>query len=338
MQLWLTPRPQPNTRIHPPTVCPQPGCGGRRFHLHQVVGKGLRDTPPSSTAAARPPARPATAPGTHPGTLSAAQPVKPPATRATTPRRVAVHRYTCCRCRRTFRAYPAGVDRGSVAVGIQRLAAALHLLGLSFRDVSRALGLLGVALGKSQAQALVAPRLRGLERRGVPALLKRVEVTGEGSGRPAAWIWIDGRKLTLRRAVDHRGRAALVVDDIDRETYQAVERWVRGTLSGFGVDVDVVFPVLGARRRRAMLGGLDAGQGEACGERDTDGSGGAGPGDAAELKDADIADGGDGGDGGVGPPAAGLAVADGVGPPAAEIAVADGGRVRRAGGLIGVYD
>ncbi len=279
MQLWLTPRPQPNTRIHPPTVCPQPGCGGRRFHLHQVVAKDVRDTPAVAASAAasslglagrstrvqgtRQTTRPTTA--TAAATVMRMHPVPHPPVR----RRVSVHRYTCCRCRRTFRMYPAGVERGGVSVGVQRLAAALHLLGLSFRDVSRALGLLGVALGKSRAHALVAPRLRGLARRGVAPLLTRVEVAevvetavegaGAATGQPGAWIWIHGRQLALRRAVDRRGRAALVVDGIDRDTYQAVERWVRGTLTGFGVDVDVVFPAPGSRRRRAMLGGLEVG-------------------------------------------------------------------------------
>ncbi len=255
MQLWLAFGAQPDPRIQPPAACPHPGCGGRRFRLHQVVVKGVRDAAP-----------------TRAGAPAAASRV------------VDVHRYTCRRCRRTFRAYPASVGRGSVSTPVQRLAAALRLLGLSFRDVSRALAVLGVALGKSQAQALIAPRLRGLDRRGIAPLFDRVEIAGPPAGdraarvadqpsgdrgarvtgrggaapcapAPAASVWIHGRRLALRRAVDPRGRVALVVDDVDRETRRAVDAWVRDTLRGFGIEVEVVFPTRRAPRRAAEVPG-----------------------------------------------------------------------------------
>lgn len=265
MQLWLALGPQPDTRIRLPATCPHPGCGGRRFRLHQVVAKRVRDAvplPPTPT----PRAGSATVP---PSPAPPPPPLASPARATAAPRVATLHRYTCRRCRRTFRAYPAGVDRGGVSTGVQRMAAALRLLGLSFRDVSRALAVLGVTLGKSQAQALVAPRLRGLERRGsaIAPLFKRVAPAGQpgrdrhprdGARRrpapaglappPTASVWIHGRQLALRRAVDPRGRVALVVDDIDRETRRAVDAWVRDTLRGFGIDVEVVFPTRRARR------------------------------------------------------------------------------------------
>ncbi len=265
MELWLVPGVQPNTRVPRPAACPHAGCGGRRVRLLQVVAKPVRDVRVD-------------------GVLT-----------GVAVRTVTVHRYVCRGCGRTFRVYPAGVDRGDVAVGVKRFAAALRLLGLSYRDVSRALAVLGVALGKSQVQAAVAPRMRGLGHRSasMAPLLERVVVADEGrrgmvgggggrdgggrhdgGGRQdgggdgggggggggdsggdlaiAATVRVRGRDLTLRRAVDGRGRAALVIDDIDRGCRLAVERWVRATLAGLGVDVEVVFPAARCLWRPAL--------------------------------------------------------------------------------------
>lgn len=269
MQLWLVPRTQPDTRVQRPVACPHAGCDGRRFRLHQAVAKRVRG------AAGRP---------------------------------VAAHRYTCRACRRTFRAYPAGVDRGTVAVGVKRFAAALHLLGLPFRDVSRALAVLGAPLGKSQVQAVVAPRLRGLRHRSIAPLVTRVTLAGVGvadaregdrDGRApdpdaagaVASVWVHGRSSTLRRAVDRHGRAALVIDDIDRRGRLAVEQWVRATLAGFGVDVEVVFPA--APHRRCATAGEPVGDGGCAIEAAVVGAGSAVPavcGAPAPIAPAPVAD------------------------------------------------
>lgn len=213
MQLWLVPSSQPHTQAPPPFACPRAGCGSRRLRLHQSVAKPVRDVAPRSAAA---------------------------------------RRYACRACGRTFRVYPAGVDGGDVAVGVKRFAAALHLLGLSVRDVSRALAVLGVPLGKSRVHGVVAPVLRGLRMRKVAPLLERVVAAAPGSeGEGAATVRIHGRALPLRRALDDQGRVGLVVDGIDARTRLAVAQWARATLAGFGVRVDVVFPPAPRRRRGA---------------------------------------------------------------------------------------
>ncbi len=247
MQLWLTPETQPDTRVAPPAACPHAGCAGRRFRLLQRVAKPVRDA---------------------------------------TPRTVVARRYACRACGRTFRVYPAGIDRGNVAVSVKRFAAALRLAGLSLRDVSRALAVFGAPLGKSQVQAVVAPRLRGLKHRSIEPLLGRVALqvrtadatlvsadARHGCDRECdplrSTVTIHGRALTLRRSVDQHGRVALVVDDVDRRTRLAVAQWAQATLAGFGVGVEVVFPAAPSRRRSAAAAMDDAVASSHDGEADT---------------------------------------------------------------------
>ncbi len=224
MQLWLTVGNRTDDGAATPAACPYAGCGGGRVRRFQTVAKRVRGTAGATTA----------------------------------------QRFVCLVCRRTFRVYGAGIDRGSVPARIKQLAAGLHGLGLSYRDVGRALGVLGVTLGKSRIQALAAPLASlgqpmpcWLGRRG--RLLERVEVEAAGStgAAPRAWVWIDGRRHALRRGVDARGEAALVVDGIDRDLRYALDVWAGGMLMGFGVLAEVVYGGNGPRRRRAWSSTAD---------------------------------------------------------------------------------
>ncbi len=245
MQLWLVPSAAEDARVPPPHACPHAGCGGRRLRRLQAVAKPVRD---------------ARALAAHGGPSAGA---------------VTAMRYACRTCGRSFRAYPRGVDRGNVAVGIKRFAAALHFLGLSYRDVSLALTVLGVPISSSRLHAVVAPRMRGLAHRSTAPLLARVAVVGGAGGGTgvdtdagvAASVEVAGRRLTLRRAVDSHGRVALVIEGIDLGTRRAVEAWVRGVLAGFGVSVDVVFPAVRRGRPRRAPAAMDAAGGMECGER-----------------------------------------------------------------------
>lgn len=250
-QLWLVLDRKPHTPLRPPSACPHPGCGGRRFRLHQAVVKAVR--------------------GLARGGVTA-------------------RRYACLECGRTFRVYPAGIDRGQAPICAKRFAAALRFLGLPYRDVSRALTVLGIPLGKSQAHAAAAPLLRDLALRAEASLLERVEIDaairaggrgpagdmaakvddGNSAGNagaacddaavdraaaaddPAAWVWIGGCKLALRRAVDVHGRTALVIDGIDGDTRLAVEAWAAGPLASLGVRAEVAYVGVNRRQVRAL--------------------------------------------------------------------------------------
>jgi transposase-like protein len=126
-----------------PTHCAYAGCGGKKFHLRQAVGKPLRDT---------------------------------------VYHEVQVHRYECLRCKRTFRVYPQGASRAQTSQRVKGLAVMLYLLGLSYGAVSLALEGLGVYLCKSRVYDSVqeaAKRVPGLKREQVFAGVKTPALGGD---------------------------------------------------------------------------------------------------------------------------------------------------------------
>ena len=58
------------------------------------------------------------------------KPLKDPRVRA-----VAVYRYRCTHCQRTFRHYPAGVGRAQQSVRMKKLAVVCWAFGLSYRAI-----------------------------------------------------------------------------------------------------------------------------------------------------------------------------------------------------------
>jgi transposase-like protein len=57
-----------------------------------------------------------------------------------------VYRYRCCRCKRTFRHYPAGVSRADQTKRMQALAVLGWVLGMSYRGLVGYLGAFGIQL------------------------------------------------------------------------------------------------------------------------------------------------------------------------------------------------
>jgi DNA-directed RNA polymerase subunit RPC12/RpoP len=56
------------------------------------------------------------------------------------------YRYRCCECQRTFRGYPAEVDRSNQSKRIRRLAAIAIALGMSSREAADLFAKLGIQL------------------------------------------------------------------------------------------------------------------------------------------------------------------------------------------------
>jgi len=60
-----------------------------------------------------------------------------------------IFRYRCKTCCRTFRDYPKGIDRSDYTPGIRKLAALLWTFGLSYRNVIKIFGRIGIPLSRS---------------------------------------------------------------------------------------------------------------------------------------------------------------------------------------------
>jgi DNA-directed RNA polymerase subunit RPC12/RpoP len=60
-----------------------------------------------------------------------------------------IYRYKCCDCQKTFRDYPAGIDRAGHTRAVRQLAGLLSALGLSYRAIAEIFDGFGVDLSHS---------------------------------------------------------------------------------------------------------------------------------------------------------------------------------------------
>ena len=149
---------------------------------------------------------------------------------------VRVYRYRCCRCRKTFRDYPAGVDRADQSQRLRILAALTWMLGLSYRGLSGVFAAFGVRLGRMsawrdvQAQAQQAQKVRqwqpvrvagvdGAYVRGWGDTQPVLVVVDLGTGDPVALGQVDEKnpqavKAFLEPLVQRLGISVIVTDDL----------------------------------------------------------------------------------------------------------------------------
>jgi transposase-like protein len=180
----------------PPTRCGYAGCQGKRFRLHQPVKKALRDT---------------------------------------VYQEVAVLRYHCLSCGRTFRVYPQGTCRDHVSQRVKGLAVMLYLLGLSYGAVSLALEAIGVYLSKTQVYETVqqaAKAVPGLKREQVFGGLKTAALGGDLTS-----VKCKGQWLPLGITVDAISGLALTVDQLAAEDIEALKAWIEPIAQSVGAEV-----------------------------------------------------------------------------------------------------
>lgn len=149
---------------------------------------------------------------------------------------VEVHRYRCTACGRTFRHYPAGVDKADQSLRLQQLATIMWALGLSLRAVVWVLGVFGIRLCHMtvwrdlQAQAeRVRRRMRKRRVRviGLDGMFGKVRGRGQGvvvavdmgTGEPVVLMKleeddVDAVVASLRPLVEEMGIRVLVTDDL----------------------------------------------------------------------------------------------------------------------------
>jgi transposase-like protein len=128
---------------------------------------------------------------------------------------VAVRRFRCCDCGRTFRYYPEGVGPADQSQRLQQLAAICWVLGLSLRGVTGILGAFGIQLCHMSVwrdvQALadvwtLPPPPQGVRVLGVDGFYASIQ--GEDSGMVVAVDMGTGDPVALAR-LDEKDRPAL---------------------------------------------------------------------------------------------------------------------------------
>lgn len=147
-------------------------------------------------------------------------------------RTVRVSRYRCCRCRHTFRHYPAGVDQAQQTQRLRKLAALCWILGLSYRGIGVVFAVFGVDISRMSAWR-DAQELDGQLKR--KRLWKPVRVLGLDGAYVRAW----GGVRPVLVAVDLGEKQPVAIGYIDEYNPQAVRRFLEPLVKRLGVSVIV---------------------------------------------------------------------------------------------------
>ena len=145
---------------------------------------------------------------------------------------VGVYRYRCCRCQRTFRHYPAGVDRADQTERLRKLAAICWVLGLSLRGVSMVLSAFRITLSHTTVWRDMNEATQKLSRQ---RQWKPVRVLGLDGLYPLGW----GKKQAVLVAVDMGNGQPVAIGYVDESNPRAVRRFLEPIVKSLDVGVIV---------------------------------------------------------------------------------------------------
>jgi DNA-directed RNA polymerase subunit RPC12/RpoP/transposase-like protein len=154
---------------------------------------------------------------------------------------VTVHRYRCCRCHRSFRAYPDGVDHATQTLRLRHLAALTWSLGLSLRAVVAVFEAFGTELSRMSVWRDGQSLLGHVQ---AQRHARHVRVLGlDGTGTHIA-----GHNVGVVVAVDLGTGVPVAVAELDEKDPMAVVAWLGPLVQQLGVEV-IVTDDLGSYRR-----------------------------------------------------------------------------------------
>jgi transposase-like protein len=143
-----------------------------------------------------------------------------------------VYRYRCCRCHRTFRYYPPGIDRARQTARMRTLAAIGWIFGMSYRCSSRYLSGFGISLSRMSIWRDVQRRAEGFERK---HFWQPVRILGLDGAYVRGW----GKTQAVLVAVDLGTGEPVTVGYVDEKDPQAVKRFLEPLVQRLGVSVIV---------------------------------------------------------------------------------------------------
>lgn len=155
-------------------------------------------------------------------------------------RRVEVYRYRCCRCGRTFRHYPQGVDQADQTQRLRKLLALCWVMGLSLRNVA-------ILLSAFNTQICHMTVWRDLqEQAGMVKQRKKwqqVRVIGVDGLYPQG----RGKKEPVLIAVDLGEGKPVAIARVDESSPAAVKRFLNPLVQRLGVSVIVTDDLMSFR-------------------------------------------------------------------------------------------
>lgn len=159
---------------------------------------------------------------------------------------VVVNRYRCCRCHKTFRYYPEGVDRKGQSQRLRKVAAIMWMLGLSYRSMEIVLGFFEVKLSRMSGWRDVQERAGQLTRQQKG---RKVRVLGLDAG----YFKGMGETQAVMVAVDMGDGQPVAIGFVDERDPQAVKRFLRPLVQQLGVSVVVTDDLMTYRPVTAQL-------------------------------------------------------------------------------------
>lgn len=147
-------------------------------------------------------------------------------------RNVKVYRYRCCRCKRTFRHYPAGNTKADQTERLRLFAIVLWTLGLSHRASSLILSGLQVCVSHMTIWRDVQEEAQKIKRHNQ---WKPVRILGLDGANVLGW----GEKQPVLVAVDLGTGEPLAVGYVNESDPQAVRHWLEPLVQRHGITVIV---------------------------------------------------------------------------------------------------
>ena len=147
-------------------------------------------------------------------------------------RTVKVKRYRCCHCHKTFRHYPAGVDRADQTQRLRKLAALCWVLGLSLRGVCSVFEAFGISLSHMSVWRDIQEQA---ELRAKRRQWQETRVLGIDGAYPLGW----GEKQPVLIAVDLGDGQLVEIGYVDEKDPRAVKRFLQPLVQRLGVSVVV---------------------------------------------------------------------------------------------------
>ena len=147
-------------------------------------------------------------------------------------RSVQVYRYRCCRCRRTFRHYPQGVDQADQTQRLRKLATICWVMGLSLRNTCTILSAFGISLSHMTVWRDIQEQA-DLQRKRRQWLETRV------LGVDGAYVRCKGKTRPVLVAVDLGSGTPVTLGYVDERDPRAVLRFLKPVVQRLGVNVIV---------------------------------------------------------------------------------------------------
>jgi len=144
-----------------------------------------------------------------------------------------ISRYRCYDCQRTFRRYPAGVDRAGHSQRIRNLAALSCALGMSCREVGEVFSQLGVPLSRMTVWRDAQELVNRLEMQGQADLLKRYTID-------RAYVPNVSRKLGVVLVLNVGAGKPFILGTLDDFNPQSVKAWLEQLVADPSIEITLM--------------------------------------------------------------------------------------------------